>query len=500
MKDRQPTQVLANGAIRYGVYNADGTLDHYEYLKREDAPTVEGTPLNKANLLSDATAQKLWPNADARPEDPTVSEALIELRKGSTKIGDILMTARAKPSDAWLECNGQSVPITTYPTLFSLLRTSAGPLPWQQSNIAGIDTTIQAITYANGLWIALNLSGGTLHIYSSEDFTTWETHEISVDFDSLAGYETISADVTFDQENGRYYFALLVYSGSPGPYRKVCLLSVSADLSTRINGSSFFINTYSDKEFNHVRVYFTQESSRISAMLWTDLASATVAGSRWTLEVYSTDNCESIGHGVQALYNGETVTYDAVQDILYISDLEKITKSAYYTLQTNGTLVCQLPSSITTKKAVGIDTSTGTILCVGKTETADGLYWVCSTDMGTTWSEPIKCSYGSTDSVLNSSVVANNGLILFTGTVTKGNGQTPEPVIGSFSDAITGISWSDNPTEDEETELVAGSTGLVATVQSDHTLYTCDYGIQSKPVPIIQPDTRSHAYIKALEE
>ena len=43
MKDRQPTQVLANGAIRYGVYNADGTLNHYEYLKREDAPTVEGT-------------------------------------------------------------------------------------------------------------------------------------------------------------------------------------------------------------------------------------------------------------------------------------------------------------------------------------------------------------------------------------------------------------------------------------------------------------------------
>ena len=28
MKDRQPTQVLSNGAIRYGVYNADGTLNH----------------------------------------------------------------------------------------------------------------------------------------------------------------------------------------------------------------------------------------------------------------------------------------------------------------------------------------------------------------------------------------------------------------------------------------------------------------------------------------
>lgn len=45
---------------------ADGTLDHYEYLRREDAPTVEGTPLSKANLLSDATASKLWPAATNR--------------------------------------------------------------------------------------------------------------------------------------------------------------------------------------------------------------------------------------------------------------------------------------------------------------------------------------------------------------------------------------------------------------------------------------------------
>ena len=74
MKDRQPTKVLSNGAIRYGIYREDGTLDHYEYMKREDEPTVEGTPLNKANLLSDATAAKLWPNASARPEDPTVRQ------------------------------------------------------------------------------------------------------------------------------------------------------------------------------------------------------------------------------------------------------------------------------------------------------------------------------------------------------------------------------------------------------------------------------------------
>ena len=56
MKDRQPTQILDNGAFRYGIYDESGQLLRYDYMKREDAPTVEGTPLNKANLLSDATA------------------------------------------------------------------------------------------------------------------------------------------------------------------------------------------------------------------------------------------------------------------------------------------------------------------------------------------------------------------------------------------------------------------------------------------------------------
>lgn len=101
MKDRQPTQVLSNGAIRYGVYNADGTLNHYEYLKREDAPTVEGTPLNKANLLSDTTAAKIWPGSK-KPDDPTVNDALGKLSEGTAKVGDIAITARTDLSDAWL--------------------------------------------------------------------------------------------------------------------------------------------------------------------------------------------------------------------------------------------------------------------------------------------------------------------------------------------------------------------------------------------------------------
>ena len=134
MKDRQPTQVLSNGAIRYGVYNADGTLNHYEYLKREDAPTVEGTPLNKANLLSDTTAAKLWPNAATRPEDPTVNDALGKIAEGTAKVGDIAITSRTDLSDAWLPCDGRTVSQEQYPKLFSVLRSSAAPLPQRTSD------------------------------------------------------------------------------------------------------------------------------------------------------------------------------------------------------------------------------------------------------------------------------------------------------------------------------------------------------------------------------
>ena len=36
----------------------------------------EGTPLNKANLLTDNTAVLIWPDASTRPDDPTVNDAL----------------------------------------------------------------------------------------------------------------------------------------------------------------------------------------------------------------------------------------------------------------------------------------------------------------------------------------------------------------------------------------------------------------------------------------
>ena len=56
VKDRIPTQVLDNGAIRYGVYDENNNLLRYEYMKREDEPIEEGTPVNRTlfrNLQGD---------------------------------------------------------------------------------------------------------------------------------------------------------------------------------------------------------------------------------------------------------------------------------------------------------------------------------------------------------------------------------------------------------------------------------------------------------------
>lgn len=48
VKDRVPSQVLINGAIRYEEFDAAGNSLGYRYIKRADEPTEAGTPVNKA--------------------------------------------------------------------------------------------------------------------------------------------------------------------------------------------------------------------------------------------------------------------------------------------------------------------------------------------------------------------------------------------------------------------------------------------------------------------
>lgn len=70
MRNRIPTQILDNGAIRYAVYDENGTLLRYEYMLPADEPTDPGTPLNKGTLLSDDVEALIWgAAADRTPND-----------------------------------------------------------------------------------------------------------------------------------------------------------------------------------------------------------------------------------------------------------------------------------------------------------------------------------------------------------------------------------------------------------------------------------------------
>lgn len=76
MKDRVPKYP---GRVK--ITHADGTSE-YVTLERADEPVSgnEGTPLNKATLLSDDTAAMLGFTSS---EDPTVNNALYQLLKAS---------------------------------------------------------------------------------------------------------------------------------------------------------------------------------------------------------------------------------------------------------------------------------------------------------------------------------------------------------------------------------------------------------------------------------
>ena len=119
MHNRISTNNLANGAVRYGVYNAAGQLQRYEYLRLEDEPLAEETPLLAENLLAAATIPKIWIAGDA-PSDPTVNQALNKLAEPHYPVGAMLITARQLVAP-WHECDGSTFSQTEYPDLYAVL-------------------------------------------------------------------------------------------------------------------------------------------------------------------------------------------------------------------------------------------------------------------------------------------------------------------------------------------------------------------------------------------
>lgn len=94
MRDRTPTQVLANGALRYGVYDAEGNLLRYEYLALEDEPTAPGTELSKATLLQDSTEAALFGSAADRTVDDALAGIARQLKLIKDDMASITLTVQ----------------------------------------------------------------------------------------------------------------------------------------------------------------------------------------------------------------------------------------------------------------------------------------------------------------------------------------------------------------------------------------------------------------------
>lgn len=483
MKDRQPTQVLANGAIRYGIYNADGSLNHYEYMKREDAPTVEGTPLNKANLLSDATAAKIWPKATTRPEDPTVNDALVELQKGTSKVGDILMSVRAKPSDAWLLCNGQAITKSTYPKLFDILRPAASPAPWTSKSITGVDRDTSRIKYTNGKWFAFayDSSNAKMHMYVSDDADTWADYPFNLELGSNVYIDGVA--ICYHELKNVYCMAIVRATSSTSNY---CIsYTISEDLQTVTEGG--WIWSSGSSSCSKLELYVSSYGN-VYCVKYT-YATANGGAYADAFKDTGTFNWSRIYYVDAASYDESTGHFCWTDDRNIYSAEELGGNSAEYLIGTIPNAV--IPSSIQ-KSAIHkyICAATNTIIAIYQD---GGLKYAYTIDNSTTWHSGAKViSANSADYIdLTYGFEFVVGFLLFTARLDGGStryicsASDPEDQIyktaGIFSGALSPAALAANPP-------AAGAISI------------CNYGDLAKPVPTIVADSRSHAYIKALEE
>ena len=89
----------------------DGSPAFYATMERADNPVEEGTPLNKANLLTDATASKFGLSATATPNSvfSKISDELGDAEEYTTQVKEraeaVLNTLVITESQSWVAPN-----------------------------------------------------------------------------------------------------------------------------------------------------------------------------------------------------------------------------------------------------------------------------------------------------------------------------------------------------------------------------------------------------------
>lgn len=505
MKDRQPTKVLSNGAVRYGIYNSDGSLDHYEYMKRMDEPTVEGTPLNKANLLSDDTANKIWPDPATRPSDPTVSQALAELRKGTFSIGDVLVTTRAKPSNAWLLCDGQKITRADYPELFDLLQSTAAPGDWTNQTVTGIDRDTADLHYINGQWMCFNThSDEPIRIYTSNDAHAWSVHAVQcVDSSGVSRSGTIRA-ICYSNVDDAYYL-LLDYSSKTHVYKLNASLSTLTDLTTTaasIEDSTGFWSAGWERPDGSICFAVIG----YSANPW-----VTQSNSKYTIQskTYILTN-----HGKTITVAGACagIDYNPDSDQFLLMVGRKVYTNSQPGYSDTATLIGEIPTSILSVEDANygfipfVCAATNTIIVVWGNGRLEYAY---SINKGATWIAGPADIQNETipHETLNyfkpwSGWTFIDGLLIFQATMVESDDS------GTQHNYTCSISDPADKVYKDQGEYIAqlNSSALAITSPTFDSssqiasIYVRDYNNPAKAVPTITPDSRSRAYIKALEE
>ena len=164
-------------------------------LTRADQPTQEGTPLNKANLLSDATAAAIKALLASQTEDPaTPNDALNTLTQAVEAVAAVaagkcsIETSTYTGTGTYGSANPTTLTFPKKPTLLFVFASSGNGFMLMVTDKT--PATINALVYSNGAtWGTVNLSwqGSTLHFYSDR-YAAWQGNASGVAHQVVAFY------------------------------------------------------------------------------------------------------------------------------------------------------------------------------------------------------------------------------------------------------------------------------------------------------------------------
>ena len=504
MKDRQPTQILDNGAIRYGIYDEAGQLLRYEYMKREDAPTVEGTPLNKANLLSDATAAKIWRGA-TKPDDPTVNDALSKLTEGTARVFDIELSSRTNFPASWLPCDGRYISQADYPELFNILRVSASQGNWDTQVV---DTNSapngqgDIISCANGVWFRTRAQIGDAEYseephdakmwYSNDNTNSWHAISIASNVQQLTPvhyYENkyVCIAVKYFPPsglNGSYYQGYIYYAAQPAGPWTLGGLATGEDSSFKPGSSAWDIITDGSRYYLVTKMQGSLQSSlSLFPAAW---QSSDFGGQSTTNNYYN-----AIANIVYNEFDGYFYGAKGRTDSLSAFKLARTrTPDDYKSWQ----IICSNNGYYS-----GIAASDNIIIAMHASNN-DSRVYVYSIDGGKTFTTKT-LSVDLAASSQRDWIKIFNGIVVLAAQTAAQSSSSVSKLL--YTDDLAQGFLSVDTSANVNTFASNGSgliVGALASQGASSINVYRDFTYDAKKIPTITPDSRSHAYIKAVEE